>query len=77
MLVVVISLARFTAPLVEKPPGAVIEPVEFFVKVPEFVTAMAPVEVKLLFTAKLVPLRVAEPTLVAPVKVVAPVAALV
>ena len=77
VLVVVILLAKLTAPEVENPPVAVILPVEFLVKVPELVTAMAPVEVRLLFTAKLVPLKVAEPTLVVPVKVVVPVAALV
>ena len=77
VLVVVILEAKFTAPLVENPPGAVILPVEFLVKVPEFVTLIAPVEVRLLFTAKVVPFKVAEPTLVVDPKVVAPVAALV
>ena len=77
VLVVRILLAKDTLPEVENPPGVVIVPVEFFVKVPELVTATAPVEVRLLFTAKLVPLKVADPTLTVLPKVVAPVAALV
>jgi hypothetical protein len=46
-LVVVMLLARLTAPEAENPPGAVMAPVEFFVNVPELVTDMAPVDVRL------------------------------
>ena len=78
VLVVVMLLARFAAPDVENPLGAVIAPAEDRVNKPEFVTAIAPpaAAVKLLFTLKLVPLRVAEATETAPEKVVVPVAAL-
>ena len=50
VLVVVMLLARLTAPDVLKPPGAVIAPVELLVRVPLFVTAIAPapVDAKLL-----------------------------
>ena len=79
VLVVVILLARLAAPDVENPLGAVIAPAEDRVNVPELVTVMAPpaAAVKLLFTLKLVPLRVAEATETAPENVVVPVAALV
>ena len=71
VLVVVMLLARLAAPLVEKPPGAVIAPVAFLVKSPELVTATAPVEVRLLLTLKAVPVNEADPTLAAPFNVVA------
>ena len=76
-LVVVILLARLADPVVEKYPVDVITPVAFLVKTAELVTSIAPVEVKLLFILKLFPFNVAEPTLTVPVKVVAPMAALV
>ena len=50
VLVVVMLLDSVTAPVVENPPGATIAPVAPLVNIPEFVTAIAPVEVKLLFT---------------------------
>src|SRR5687768_13340341 len=71
VLVVVTLFASDTGPLVEKPPGAVIAPVGPLVKVPEFVTASAPVVVKLSFTLNAVPVNAAEPTFTAPSKVVA------
>lgn len=77
VFVVVILAARLTSPLVEKREGAMIFPVEFLVRVPELVTLMKPVAVKLLFRAKVVPRRVAEPQETVPVNVVAPVAAFV
>ena len=79
VLVVVILLARLAAPVVEKPPGAVITPVAALVNSPELVTATAPPEaaVKLLFTAYATPCNVAEPTATVFENVVVPVAALV
>ena len=77
LFVVLMLLARLTLPVVLKPPAAEMLPVEFLVKVPLFVTETAPVEVKLLFTANVVPRSVADPTLTVLLKVVAPVAAFV
>jgi hypothetical protein len=51
VFVVVMLFAKFTAPVVLKPPGAVMAPVAPFVNVPLLVTATLPVDVKLLFTA--------------------------
>ena len=51
VFVVVIFDARLTAPVVLKPPVAVMLPVEFFVTVPEFVIEVAPVEAQLLLRA--------------------------
>jgi hypothetical protein len=51
LFVVVMLLAKFAAPVVLKPPAAVIAPVAPFVNVPLLVTATLPVDVKLLFTA--------------------------
>ena len=76
-LVVVILAAKLTSPEVLKPVGATIFPVELFVNVPLLVTATAPVVVKLLFTANVVPFSVAEPNCTVLLKVVAPVAAFV
>ena len=50
VLVVVMLLDSATAPVVENPLGATIAPVPPFVNIPEFVTATAPIDVKLLFT---------------------------
>src|SRR5438552_987555 len=47
---VVMLLARFTLPLVLKPPSVAMLPVELFVKVPELVTDTAPGDVKLFCT---------------------------
>jgi hypothetical protein len=77
VLVVVMLLDKLTSPEVLKPPVAVIAPVAPFVNVPLLVTAVAPEEVKVLFTAKVVPLNVADPTATVPLNVVAPVAAFV
>jgi len=48
--VVEMFAARFAAPVVLNPPGAVIVPTAFLVNTAELVTATAPVAVKLLFT---------------------------
>ena len=79
VLVVVILLAKLALPVVENPLGAVMAPVEDSVNNPELVTAMAPplAAVKLLLTLKMVPFKVAEPTLTVLENVVVPVAALV
>jgi hypothetical protein len=77
VLVVVMLFAKFAAPVVLKPLGAVMAPVAPFVNVPLLVTATLPVAAKLLFTEKAVPLKTAEPTDTVLLKVVVPVAALV
>jgi hypothetical protein len=51
VLVVVMLFAKLTAPVVLKPPVAVMAPVAPFVNVPLLVTATLPVDAKLLFTA--------------------------
>ena len=82
-LVVVILLARFAAPVVEKPPAAVMAPVEFLVNKPELVMATAPVRftAPLKLTATPVMVKVVsfvdEPVPTAPVNVTAPPAAFI
>jgi hypothetical protein len=77
VLAVVMFAARFTAPVVENPPGAIIVPVAFLVKMPELVTAMAPLAVSCPLIPKVVPRRVADPTVAVVLIVVVPVAGLV
>src|SRR6266850_1729555 len=67
--------ARFTLPVAENPPLATMGPVAFLVSVPLFVKALAPLEVQLLFSAKLVPVRLAVPTFTVPLNVLVPLPA--
>lgn len=71
VFVVVMSEARFTLPVALKAPVEVMLPVEFFVSVPVLVKEVVPAEAKELFRLNAVPVREADPTVSAPVNVVA------